>query len=85
MAISTPVPTANKPVEETIDVLYTTYLRSNLTGVINMHESDNLSSKIIREIPTNSIVSVIEKGDSYYKVRFDGETGYVPKWTVKTK
>jgi hypothetical protein len=85
VAVATPAPTVNKPAEETTDVLYTTYLRSNLTGVINMHESDNLSSKIIRAIPTNSIVSVIEKGDNYYKVRFDGETGYVPKWTVKTK
>jgi hypothetical protein len=85
VAVSTPVSTVNKPAEETTDILYTTSLRSNLTGVINMHESDNLSSKIIRAIPTNSIVSVIEKGDSYYKVRFDGETGYVPKWTVKAK
>jgi hypothetical protein len=78
-------PIANKSVEETSGVLYTTVLRSNLTGVINMHESNNLSSKIITAIPTNSIVAVIEKGDSYYKVRYNDETGYVPKWTVKTK
>ncbi|SDS95561.1 SH3 domain-containing protein [Mucilaginibacter mallensis] len=75
----------NQPAEASTDILYTTYLRSNLTGVVNMHESDNLSSKIIRAIPTNSIVSVIEKEGSYYKVSYNGDIGYVPKWTVKTK
>jgi len=83
--VAASVPTLSKPTVEASDVLYTSVLRSNLTGVINMHESNNLSSRIIRAIPTNSIVAVIEKGDSYYKVRYNDETGYVPKWTVKTK
>ncbi|MVN21384.1 DnaJ domain-containing protein [Mucilaginibacter arboris] len=65
--------------------LYATYIRSNETGVINMRKSDNYSSVIIKVIPTNSQVFVLEKGSMYYKILFDNSTGYVPKWTLQTK
>jgi preprotein translocase subunit Sec63 len=65
--------------------LYTTTVKSNVTGIVNMREQDNLSSEVIEAIPGNSQVAVLEKGDRYYKVRYNNNTGYVPKWTLQVK
>ncbi len=76
--------TEKHPIKEA-DLPYTTYLRANETGVINMRKFDNYGSEIIKVIPTNSEVSVLEKGNSYYKVLFENTTGYVAKWNVLKK
>ena len=65
--------------------LYSTMVKANLSGIINMHEQDNLSSEVIQQIPNYSQVDVLERGDRYYKVRYNSATGYVPKWTLQTK
>jgi hypothetical protein len=65
--------------------LYTTMVKANVTGVVNMREQDNLSSEVVEQIPNSSQVDVLEKGDRYYKVRYNNNTGYVPKWTLQTK
>jgi hypothetical protein len=67
------------------DFLYTTMVKANVTGVVNMREQDNLSSEIVTSIPNYSQVDVLEKGDRYYKVRYNNNTGYVPKWTLQVK
>lgn len=67
------------------NIPYTTYLRSNITGVVNMRRSDNLNSAIVAVIPTHSKVLVLQKGDNYYKVQYNDNEGYVPSWTVLTK
>lgn len=64
---------------------YTTYLKANETGVINMRKFDNYGSDVIKVIPTNSEVAVLEKGSVYYKVLFENTTGYVAKWNVLKK
>ena len=73
----TPVPKNN--------FLYATNIVSNVTGVTNMRKTDRYGSAIIKEIPTNSRVMVIQKGDVFYKVLCDNYTGYVPKWSLETK
>ncbi|WP_158996259.1 SH3 domain-containing protein [Mucilaginibacter sp. L196] len=65
--------------------LYTTMVKANVTGIVNMREQDNLSSEIVTSIPNYSQVDVLEKGDRYYKVRYNSNTGYVPKWTLQVK
>jgi len=65
--------------------LYTTMVKANVTGIINMREQDNLSSEVVQQIPNYSQVDVLEKGDRYYKVRYNSSTGYVPKWTLQVK
>lgn len=65
--------------------LYTTMVKANVTGIINMREQDNLSSEIVKQIPNYSQVNVLERGDRYYKVRYNNSTGYIPKWTLQTK
>lgn len=64
---------------------YTTFVISNETGLINMRKFDNYGSEIIKVIPTNALVAVLEKGAVYYKVLFDNTTGYIPKWNVLKK
>jgi curved DNA-binding protein CbpA len=70
---------------ETDKPLYTTSISSNLTGVINMRKLDKFNSEIIATIPTNSKVMVMAKGDVYYKVLFNNNEGYVPKWALLAK
>ena len=66
-------------------ILYATNIVSNVTGVTNMRRSGKYDSAIIKEIPTNSKVFVIQKGDVFYKVLCDNSTGYVPKWALEEK
>ena len=61
---------------------YATYLQANATGVIYLHESPNYTSAVLSKIPDHSKVTVVEKGRQFYKVAFEDQTGYVPKWTV---
>ena len=78
------VNTEKHPIKEAF-LPYTTYLRANETGVINMRKFDNYGSEIIKVVPTNAEVSVLEKGTVYYKVLFDNTTGYVARWNVLKK
>ncbi|MBS1523145.1 MAG: DnaJ domain-containing protein [Bacteroidetes bacterium] len=61
---------------------YSTYLQANATGVIYLHESPNYTSAVLSKIPDHSKVTVVEKDRQFYKVLFEGQIGYVPKWTV---
>ncbi len=65
--------------------LYATYVRANQTGVVNMRESDDFGSNIVKTIPANAMVLVLQKGDAYYKVNFNNNIGYIPKWALKTQ
>ncbi|WP_299287922.1 SH3 domain-containing protein, partial [uncultured Mucilaginibacter sp.] len=76
--------TEKQPIKEA-SLPYTTYLRANETGVINMRKFDNYGSEIIKVIPTNSEVAVLERGTNYYKVLFENTTGYVARWNVLKK
>lgn len=80
---ASPFKQVNNPIDNSIP--YSSYLRSNITGVVNMHSADNLNSDILAVIPAHSKVLVLQKGDTYYKVQFNGNEGYVPRWTVLTK
>ena len=71
--------------QEPGNFLYTTNVISNVTGVTNMRKDDRYSSPVIKEIHTNSKVFVIKKGDIFYKVLCDNETGYIPKWSLEDK
>lgn len=61
---------------------YSTYLKANATGVIYLHELPNYTSAVLDKIPDHSKVNVVEKGRQFYKVIFEDQLGYVPKWTV---
>lgn len=61
---------------------FTAYLRANVTGVIYLHEQASYNSPVITSVPNHAKVTVLEKGTSFYKVSFNGTTGFVPRWTV---
>jgi hypothetical protein len=67
------------------DYLYTAYIHTNVTGIVNMRADDTYGSGVIKTIPANSKVFVLAKGNSYYRVRFNNYTGYVPKWSVESR
>ncbi|MBS7564879.1 DnaJ domain-containing protein [Mucilaginibacter sp. Bleaf8] len=77
-----PQPVVPATRSEVADYLYTTYLKGNETGVINMRDDRYFNAQIVKVIPTRSKVWVIEDDGNYYKVRFDNTVGYVPAWTV---
>jgi hypothetical protein len=62
--------------------LFSTYLKANETGVINLREYDGYNADVIRVLPNNTKVYVLEKTGRYYKVAYEGTVGYVPNWTV---
>ena len=80
--LSKETPPAELSTQEQGSLSYSTYLQSNLTGVIYLHERANYTSAVVAKIPNRSAVKVLEKGREFYKVSFNEQTGYVPKWTV---
>lgn len=46
-------------------------------GPLNMRESDSGKSDIITRIPNGSSVEVIDRGDEWTKIKYDGNIGYV--------
>ena len=83
--VPVPTPVITKAPEPALNYLYKSTIHANLTGIVNMREAAKISSPVVKEIPGNSEVEVLEKGDAYYKVKYDGVEGFVPKWTVEDK
>ena len=65
--------------------LYATFVKANVTRVVNMRKFANYNSPVIKVIPDNSKVLVMEKGHIYNKVSYNNLVGYVPKWLLQTK
>ncbi|GAB2692733.1 hypothetical protein GCM10027037_15180 [Mucilaginibacter koreensis] len=83
-AINSPVLATAKPNNQP-EYLYTTYIKSNETGVIKMRETASYNAETMATIPSNSKVTVLERGGLYYKIKFEDRIGYVPKWTIQDK
>lgn len=75
----------NKAPVKAPDYLYSTVVRPNITGIVNMREFARYDSAVIAVIPADSKVYVIERGSGYYKVTYNNNVGYVPKWALETK
>jgi putative alpha-1,2-mannosidase len=74
------VPAAVPP--PVVDSTYKTTLHANITGIVYLHQSADYSSAVLAKIPHAAEIRVLQKGSVYYKVMFDGQTGYVLKSTV---
>ena len=79
---TTPIIAVSNKTSTTPSFLYATYIKANMTGLVNMRESGNFGADVIASIPNNSRVFVIEKGNTYYKVVYNNVSGYVPKWSL---
>lgn len=80
--LAPPVITQHTEKATPADDTYTTYLKANMTGVVSLHEQASYRSAVLVNIPNNAKVQVLEKGAGFYKVSYNSQVGYVPKWTV---
>jgi hypothetical protein len=78
---------AKAPVTTTapVDASYTSYIKANVTGVVYMKRLDDYRSDMVKVVPNNAKVLVLQKGNTFYKVQYDNQVGFVPKWTVVSK
>jgi len=66
----------------------TSYAQQNKTGVttasmLNVRENPSTSTKVIGQIPNGSKVEIIETSNGWYKVSYNGKTGWVYSSYVK--
>jgi len=64
------------------DSTYIATLHANITGIVYLHQAPDYSSAVLAKIPDASKVRVLQKGTAYYKVIFNGQTGYILKSAV---
>jgi uncharacterized protein YgiM (DUF1202 family) len=65
-----------------VDSTYITTLRANITGIVYLHQSPDYNSAVLAKIPDAAEVRVLQKGAAYYKVSFNGRSGYVIRSAV---
>jgi hypothetical protein len=78
-------PESNRSAGDNRNYLFAAYVRPNATGIVNMRKFDEFDSEVIKKIPANAKVLVLAKGDTYYRVAFNNDIGYVPKWALQAK
>jgi len=57
-------------------------LHANVTGIIYLHQSPDYASPLVVKIPDATSVRILQKGDAWYKVSYNGQEGYVIKGVV---
>lgn len=81
-----PAPVKQQPDSSNYNnALYTTYVQPNVTGVVKLRQHDKFYADIIADIPANAKVMVLQKGMVYYKVSYNNNIGFVPKWALHAK
>jgi hypothetical protein len=87
LAVTRPLPVRNQPDSITANnsFIYTTYVQPNVTGIVKLREQDNFYANTLANIPANSKVQVLKRGETYYQVSYDHTIGFVPKWTLQVK
>jgi hypothetical protein len=83
-SISTPIvtPALIHNIAKQTEIVNTAYLQANVTGVVSLHQLASYRSDVVYNIPNHAKVQILEKGTSFYKIKYDDKTGYVPNWTV---
>ncbi|WCT14707.1 J domain-containing protein [Mucilaginibacter jinjuensis] len=76
------VPVVTKQPGAPVDSSYTTYLKPNLSGSIYLHQMADYMSAVVTVLPHNSLVKVLQKGPSFYKIAYNNQVGYLPRWMV---
>jgi DnaJ domain len=58
-------------------------LHANITGIVYLHQSPDYNSVILTKIPDAARVRILQKGDAWCCVSYNGQQGYVIKGAVK--
>ncbi|MCC8426034.1 SH3 domain-containing protein [Mucilaginibacter sp. UR6-11] len=87
MPLTKPVPAKHLPgVDSTAkSFLYTTSVQPNVTGIVKLRQQANFYSDVITNIPANAKVQVLEKGPTYYRIAYNNNIGFVPRWALQNK
>ncbi len=64
------------------DMGFDAQIKANETGVVHLHQSPSYRSTVVYTIPDHARVKVLETGNNFYKIAYNEQTGYVPKWTI---
>lgn len=92
---ATPVDTSalNKPVKKhpvvapvpvpQADAGYIAYIKADISGQVYMHKRADYLSDVLSVLPHHAQVRIVDKDKSFYKVVYNGQTGYVPRSTVE--
>jgi len=75
-----PAPVISTPIKSTPE--YMASIQSNVTGLVYLHKEANYTSTVVSKIPNHAQVKVLERGQSFCKISFNDETGYVPTWSI---
>jgi uncharacterized protein YgiM (DUF1202 family) len=65
------------------DSTYAATLHANVTGIIYLHQSPDYGSAVLAKLPDATEVHILQKGDTWYKVNYNGQEGYVIKGAVE--
>lgn len=65
-----------------VDLSYTTNLKADLAGLVYLHQADDYMSPVVSVLPHRSRIKVLERGSNFYKVNYNQQVGYIPKWTI---
>jgi hypothetical protein len=76
------IPVITKQHVAPVDSSYTTYLKPNLSGSVYLHQMADYMSAVVTVLPHNSLVKVLQKGPSFYKIAYNNQVGYLPRWMV---
>jgi len=57
-------------------------LHANITGIVYLHQSPDYNSAVLAKMPDAAQVRVLQKGDTWYRVSYEGQEGYVIKSAI---
>lgn len=77
---ASPLPSYTKPVEEKYTA---TLININGGSVVNFRLYPGMKTKVLRELPVGTKVTVLETGENWSKVEVEGQQGYVSTYFLK--
>lgn len=63
------------------DSLYVTYIKP-MSEQIYLHQQADYMSTVVTVLPSRSKVKILAKGTTFYKIAYNEQVGYVPKWAI---
>ncbi|NCD71154.1 DnaJ domain-containing protein [Mucilaginibacter agri] len=64
-----------------VDSSYTTYLKPTAEQTY-LHQQADYMSNVLTVLPNHSKIKVLAKGSTFYKISYNDQIGYIPRWTI---
>jgi hypothetical protein len=66
-----------------VDPGYMAYIKADISGQVYMHKRPDYLSEVLSVLPHHAPVRIVDKDKSFFKVVYNGQTGYVPRSTIE--